>query len=149
MARTKLQVQQDRNNISKLMAKSVTNPSDIASLLKMPLPQVKNDLYSMRKNSRQWLAGYAAEGYRHVTKLTIEQLEDIEVELQKMRQDLTPAKEQPPTTNPSEVDARLKVLKELRETINTRWIIQGNGPTLMHLQALQDEALASKGTERS
>ncbi len=148
MARTKLEYSQDRDKISKLLAKSVTRPSDISTMLKMDLKTVNNDLMFMRNNSRKWLAGYAAAGYVQVTKQTIEQMNDLEIELQQMRQDLTPAKEQPPSTT-TEMETRLHVIKELRETINTRWVIEGNGPTMMQLQAMQDENNANQGTKSS
>lgn len=115
------QVLARRESISRLMAKSVVRPEDIAKNLKLDVKTVYNDLKYFKKKSVKWLYGYANEGYVFVTKQTIDSLYDIELELQQLRQKATT------------LDAKLKVIRELRETINTRWVIQGEGPTIMAL----------------
>lgn len=111
-----------RTQVAKLMAKSVTKAEDIARLGKMNITDVNNDLTFLRKASEKWLYGFANDGYVFVTQQTIDSLYDIEMELQQMRQAA------------KDIDQKLKVIKELRDTINTRWVIQGEGPTLMQLK---------------
>lgn len=118
----KEEVHARRTQVAKLMAKSVTKAEDIARLGKMNIKDVNNDLTFLRKASEKWLYGFANEGYVFVTKQTIDSLYDIEMELQQLRQ------------SADGIDDKLKVLKELRDTINTRWVIQGEGPTLMQLR---------------
>lgn len=86
---------------------------------KIPLTDVKNDLKWMRTNSRTWLSDHALNGFVFATQNTIEQLLDIEVELQSLR------------SKESDIELKLKIIKELKDTINMRWVIQGDGPTLM------------------
>ena len=103
------------------MAKSVVRPEDIAKTLKISIKDVYNDLAHFKKESKKWLYGYANEGYVFVTKQTIDSLYDIELELQKLRQQAT------------NTEDKLRIIRELRETINVRWVIQGEGPTIMAL----------------
>lgn len=117
----KQEVMQRRNNITRLMAKSVVRPEDIAKNLKLDVKTVYDDFKYFKKDSKKWLYGYANEGYVFVTRQTIDSLYDIELELQQLRQ------------NAKTQDDKLKVIRELRETINTRWVIQGEGPTIMAL----------------
>jgi len=112
-------VQRRREAISRCLAKSITSPSLIAKQTNLELSQVKNDLVWMRKNAKTWLTGHALDGYVFETKNTIDQLKDIEVELQKMR------------TEAPNTDEKIKIIHELKDTINMRWVIQGDGPTLM------------------
>ena len=119
------EVEHRRDKVSQLLAKSVTKPADIAKSLGVEITDVYSDLKFLKKNSNEWLNGFANDGYVFVTKQTIDSLYDIEVELQKLRQDAKGA------------DNKLKIIKELRETINTRWVIQGNGPTLMAIKKAQ------------
>jgi len=116
-----------RVKISSALAKSVTSPKQIAQTLEIEEDTVKNDLRWMQKASRKWLVGWALDGYIFATKNTIDQLEDIETELQKMRQD---------ERNP---ETKLKIIRELRETINTRWVIQGEGPTRMAMRLPKED----------
>jgi len=118
----KQQVMQRRNDISRLMAKSVVRPEDIAKHLKINVKTVYEDFKYFKNNSKKWLYGYANEGYVFVTRQTIDSLYDIELELQQLRQKAITQ------------DDKLKVIRELRETINTRWVMQGEGPTLMALK---------------
>lgn len=125
------QVLARRESISRLMAKSVTRPEDISKSLKIEITTVYADLKYFKKESEKWLYGFANEGYVFVTKQTIDSLYDIEVDLQQMRQQATTPEE------------KLKIIRELRETINTRWVIQGEGPTLMALQKKNDSKTTS------
>lgn len=116
---TQHQIMKRREEIGKCLAKSITTPLAIVKQTNIPLSTVRNDLHWMRKNSRKWLSGHALDGYIFNTKNTIEQLQDIELELQALR------------SNETDVDRKLKIMHELRETINMRWVIEGDGPTLM------------------
>ncbi len=118
----KHEVMERRTKISRLMAKSVVKAEDISKTLNIKVKTVYDDIAYLKKQSSKWLYGFANDGYIFVTKQTIYSLYDIEVELKKMRQEAIGQ------------DNKLKVIRELRETINTRWVIQGTGPTLMVLQ---------------
>lgn len=120
-----------RNKISLCLAKSMNKPSDIARNLKIPLDTVRNDLHWMSKNSTKWLSGHALHGYVFETQQTIEQLRDIELELQSMRQDTKDA------------EIKIKIIHELKDVINVRWVIQGEGPTLMHARIVKEKAEAA------
>lgn len=128
---TKKDVLARRNKVSQMLAKSISKPSDLAKTLDLDVKDVQNDLYWMRKESKPWLSGYALDGYVFVTRNSIAQLEDIEVELQEMRQKLKKAD--------GDKTMRLRVMGELRETINTRWVMQGEGPTLMQAYSVATE----------
>ena len=128
---TKKDVLARRNKVSQMLAKSISKPSDLAKTLDLDVKDVQNDLYWMRKESKPWLSGYALDGYVFVTRNSIAQLEDIEVELQEMRQKLKKAD--------GDKTMRLRVMGELRDTINTRWVMQGEGPTLMQAYSVATE----------
>lgn len=87
---------------------------------------VRNDLYWMKKNSRKWLSGHALEGFVFSTQQTLEQLRDIELELQSLR------------SVTSDVSTKLSIIHELKDTINMRWAMEGDGPALMALNAGHD-----------
>lgn len=129
---TKKDVQERRHKISQMLAKSVSKPADLAKSLKMEIKDVSNDLYWMRKESKPWLRGYALDGYVFVTRNSISQLEDIELELQEIRQKLKKEKDK-------DITSRIRVMTALRETINSRWVMQGEGPTLMQAYAVATE----------
>jgi len=116
---TKTVTTKRRLKISNCLAKSMVKPSDIAQQLKIPVKTVKNDLGWMRKNSIQWLHKHTLDGYVHATQQTIEQLQDIEEELQKMRKD------------ERNVMKKKSIMMSLVEVINIRWVIQGDGPTYL------------------
>ena len=102
------------------MAKSITTPSAIANQLKdVDIETIKNDLKWMRKNSRVVLSGNTLEGYIFETHNTIEQLRDIELELQSLR------------STEKETETKLKIIHELKEVINMRWVLHGDGLTLL------------------
>ena len=128
---TKKDVLARRNKVSQMLAKSISKPADLAKTLDLDVKDVQNDLYWMRKESKPWLSGYALDGYVFVTRNSIAQLEDIEVELQEMRQKLK--------KDDGDKTMRLRVMGELRETINTRWVMQGEGPTLMQAYSVATE----------
>ena len=117
---TQAEILERRNKVSLCLAKSMNKPSDIARNLKVPLDTVRNDLFWMKKNSPKWLSGHALNGYIFETQQTIEQLRDMELELQAMRQDETNR------------EIKIKIIHELKEVVNMRWVIQGDGPTLMY-----------------
>ena len=71
------------------------------------------------------MANHTLDGYVFETKNTIDQLQDIEMELQVLR------------SNISNLDQKLKIIRELVSVINMRWVIQGDGPTLMNLKKTQ------------
>jgi len=125
---TQTLVLQRRHRISELLAKSVTKPQAICKKLDLPMATVKNDLKWMRKNSRIWLSGHALNGYVFETQQTIEQLRDIEEELQEMRK------------NESQPLIKLRIISELKEVINMRWVIEGEGPTLMQARIVAEKA---------
>lgn len=117
---------QRRDKVSLCLAKSITTPTGILKQIikdnpDVTISQVKHDLAWMRKNSKKWLSGHALEGYVFSTQNTLEQLKDIEQELQSIR------------TQAVGIDEKLAVLRELRDTINMRWVMEGDGPTLMAL----------------
>jgi len=127
----KQEVMQRRNDISRLMAKSVVRPEDIAKNLKINVKTVYEDFKYFKNNSKKWLYGYANEGYVFVTRQTIDSLYDIELELQQLRQ------------NAKTQNDKLKVIRELRETINTRWVMQGEGPTIMALMKTNERKITT------
>jgi len=115
-----------REAVSRCLQKSLTSPSLIFNQLKneerwhdIQLSQITNDLYWMRKNSAKWLSGHALSGYVFSTQQTLEQFRDIELELQSMRQKTTVISE------------KISILHELKDTINMRWVIEGEGQALM------------------
>lgn len=129
-----------RKEVSLCLAKSMTKASDIAKHINSDESTVRNDLYWMRKNATKWLQGHTLDGYVYETQHTIEQLRDIEYELQALR------------STEQDLDKKLKIMKELRETINMRWVIQGDGPTLMAQRYTErygsDGKVTQKTTER-
>lgn len=113
-------VHKRRERISIVLAKSITTPSAIANQLKdVDIETIKNDLKWMRKNSRVVLSGNTLEGYIFETHNTIEQLRDIELELQSLR------------STEKETETKLKIIHELKEVINMRWVLHGDGLTLL------------------
>jgi hypothetical protein len=121
-----------RLRVSTCLAKSLTSPSQIANQLNQPVPegkvqpenvtpkQISNDLAFMKKNSIKWLSGHTLDGYVFETQNTIEQLRDLELALQSRRS---------PTMS---LDDLIRLTHELKEVINMRWVMMGDGPTLMH-----------------
>jgi len=125
---TQAEILERRSKISILLAKSMNKPSDIARNLKLPLDTVRNDLFWMKKNSTKWLSGHALHGYVFETQQTIEQLRDMELELQAMRQD------------EQNREIKIKIIHELKDVVNMRWVIQGDGPTLMYSRYIAEKA---------
>jgi len=123
---TSAQVKKRRERISLCLSKSVTSPSLIARELGLSLATVSNDLHWMKVQSLKWLSGHTLDGYIFETKNTIEQFKDIEMDLQNMRK---------MATNP---EVKLKIIHELKEVINMRWVMQGDGPTLMNARKVQE-----------
>ena len=138
MATQKL-VLERRNKISTALAKSVTSPKEIADTLKLDPVTVRNDLRWMRKESRKWLKGWTLDGYVFATKNTVAQLEDIEKDLQVMRQKYSEHKdEETGELTPEKPELKVKILHELKDVINTRWVLQGEGPVRMAARAAKD-----------
>jgi len=129
---THAEVMVRRNRISLALSKSMTKPSLISTSTGIDVKTVKNDLQWMRTNSRKWLSGWAMNGYMFATENTITQLEDIEQELQKKRSEWVKA-------HPVENEEYLKIIHELKDVINLRWVVQGDGPALMALKAESSE----------
>ena len=115
-----------REKISLVLAKSITNPTDISKQTGFKLSDVKNDLRWMKKSAKTTLSGHALDGYIFETKNTIDQLKDIEHELQALR------------STETDLDKKLKIMHELKELINMRWVIHGDGLTLL-AQKYQDD----------
>jgi len=129
-------VEKRREEISLCLQKSITTPKQIAKQTGIERATVANDLFWMQKKSQKWLSGHTLDGYIFETKNTIDQLKDIETELQLKRQayaKLAPPKE--PTESDDKIFAYLMIIKELKNTINMRWQIQGDGPTYMNLKS--------------
>lgn len=116
---TRAVTMQRREKISLVLAKSITNPTDISKQTGIPVDDVKNDLKWMKKNSQVALSGHTLDGYIFETKNTIDQLRDIEHELQSLR------------SKEGNLDNKIKIIHELKEVINMRWVIQGDGLTAM------------------
>jgi len=123
---TRAHVRKRREQISLCLQKSLTSPSLIAKQLDLPIRTVTNDLYWMKKKSLKWLAGHTLEGYVYETHQTIEQLKDIELELQHMRQE------------EKDVMKKKSIMMNLVSVINIRWVIQGDGPTYMNFIRARD-----------
>lgn len=112
-----------RKKVNNEIAKHNYKAEDIAKVLNLPVKQVYNDLQWIRKDSMKWLDKWALDGYTLATKNTIEQLERMERNLQDIIMD-----------DSQHIIVKLRAYKELRETINLRWVVQGEGPTLMNLK---------------
>ena len=110
-----------REEISKCLAKSMTKAKDLSDQIGVPVTTIKNDLYWMRKNSQKWLSGHTLDGYIFETQQSIEQIRDIEEELQLMRQ-----------KKGITLDDKIKIMHELKDCINMRWFMQGDGPTYLN-----------------
>ena len=123
---TSAQVKKRREQISLCLQKSVTSASLIARELGLRVATVSNDLHWMKLQAQKWLSEHTLDGYVFETKNTIEQLKDIEMDLQDMRR---------MTTNP---EVKLKIIHELISLINMRWVMQGDGPTLMNARKVQE-----------
>jgi len=123
---TSAQVKKRRERISLCLSKSITSSLLIAQELGLKISTVSNDLHWMKKNSMKWLAGHTLDGYVFETQNAIEQLRDMELELQSKR-------------NPNNsLDDVIKIIHELKELINMRWVMQGDGPTLMNARKIQE-----------
>ena len=116
-----------RNQVSICLAKSMTTPTQIAKHIDAPVSTVKNDLHWMRKNSRKWLSGHTLDGYTWETQKTIDQLSDLIVELKSLR------------SNEKDVDRKLRIIHELADKINMKWVILGDGPTLMQMRMVNGD----------
>jgi DNA-binding CsgD family transcriptional regulator len=116
---TKAETLQRREQISLVLAKSITTPTAISQQTGIKIEDVKNDLRWMKKAAKTTLSGHALDGYIFETKNTIDQLKDIEHELQSLR------------TKETDLDKKIKILHELKEVINMRWVIHGDGLTLL------------------
>ena len=123
---TKAVTLQRREKISLVLAKSITNPTDIAKQTGIKVDDVKNDLRWMKKSAKTTLAGHALDGYIFETKNTIDQLKDIEHELQALR------------SKETDLEKKLKIIHELKELINMRWVIHGDGLTLLAQKYVDD-----------
>jgi len=119
---SKLQIKQRRDGVQLELSMHNYKPESIADNLKVPVKAVYNDLQFIRKDSHKWLDGWALDGYTEATRTTIEQLQRMERELSEFIK---------LTDDPK---LKLKAVAELRETINLRWVVQGEGPTLMNLR---------------
>ena len=122
-----------RSKISQYLAKGITKPQDLATNIGIDIMIVNNDLQWMRKHSDKWLSGWALNGYVFATKQTIEELEAIEAEMQAKRAQIVKNK-------PNDIETYLKIIHELKDVINMRWITQGEGPTLINLRRFKVEA---------
>jgi hypothetical protein len=116
---TKAETLERREKISLVLAKSITNPTDISKQTGLKIEDVKNDLRWMKKTAQTSLAGHALDGYIFETRNTIDQLKDIEHELQALR------------STEKDLGNKLKIIHELKELINMRWVIHGDGLTLL------------------
>ena len=119
---SKLQIKQRREGVQLELSKHNYKPDSIAQFLDCPVKAVYNDLQFIRKDSHRWLDEWALDGYTEATRTTIEQLQRMERELSEFIK-LT-----------SDAKLKLRAVFELRETINLRWVVQGEGPTLMNLR---------------
>ena len=119
---TKLEIAFRRKQVNNELAKHNYKAEDIAKAIKEPVEKIYHDLKWIRKDSRKWLDSWALDGYTECTKVTIDQLERMERDLH--------------TIISEEDDPKivLRAYAELRETINLRWVVQGEGPTLMNLR---------------
>jgi len=130
---TRLEVTFRRKQVNNELAKHNYKAEDIATAIREPVEKIYADLKWIRKNSRKWLDSWALDGYTECTKITIDQLERMERNLQKI------------ITDSDDPKITLGAYKELRETINLRWVVQGEGPTLMNLRRFKN-AESSPGT---
>lgn len=129
-----------RERISFCLAKSMTSPIQIAIQLNAPDKEgkkpdvlveaktISNDLAWMKKNSIKWLSGWALDGYVFETQNTIQVLKDFEIQLQSIR------------SKASSTDEIIKIIHELKEVVNMRWVMQGEGPALMHNKYVSTQA---------
>jgi len=119
---TKQEMLVRRGKVNNELTKHNYKAEDIAKALDCDVTQVYKDLHYIRKSSRKWLDSWALDGYTQATKTTIDQLERMEQDLNQIIQD------------EDDMKLKLKAYAELRETINLRWVVQGEGPTLMNLR---------------
>ena len=113
-----------REKISLCLAKSMTTPKQISVQTGISVRTIDNDLRWMKRNSRKWLSGHTLDGYIWETRKTIDQLSDIIMDLQAMR------------SVEKDVDRKLRIIHELADKINMKWVIQGDGPTLMNIRSV-------------
>ena len=92
----------------------------------------------MRKNSIKWLHKHTLDGYVHATQQTIEQIQDIEKEMQEMRNIM--AGDELKDIPPADDMKRKAMLLALVEVINIRWVIQGDGPTYLSNKYINENA---------
>jgi len=130
---TKLEVAFRRKQVNNELAKHNYKAEDIAKAIKEPVEKIYHDLKWIRKNSRKWLDSWALDGYTECTKVTIDQLERMERKLQTIIDEADDPR------------IALSAYKELRETVNLRWVVQGEGPTLMNLRRFKN----AEGSPRS
>jgi len=119
---SKAEIKERREGVQLELSKHNYKADAIATELKCPVKAVYNDLQFIRKDSQTWLDEWALDGYALATRTTIEQLQRMEKELTEFIK-LT-----------SDPKLKLKAVNELRETINLRWVVQGEGPTLINLR---------------
>jgi len=115
-----------REQVSICLSKSMTSTKMIAAQIGATVPQVDNDLRWMRKSSRKWLSGHTLDGYIFETRKAIDQISDIIMDLQAMR------------SKENDIDRKLRIMHELADKINMKWVMQGDGPTLMHINTVKD-----------
>lgn len=125
---TRLEVQFRRKQVNNELAKHNYKAEDIAKAIKEPVEKIYHDLKWIRKDSRKWLDAWALDGYTECVKVTIDQLELMERNLHHI------------IANSSDERIVLGAYRELRETINLRWVVQGEGPTLMNLRRFEPVA---------
>ena len=128
---TKLEIAFRRKQVSNELAKHNYKAEDIAQAIKHDVKLVYKDMAHLRKQSNKWLDGWALDGYTECTKVTIDQLERMERNLQKI------------INESGDERIVLRAYQELRETINLRWVVQGEGPTLMNLRRFKNASDSS------
>ena len=128
---TKLEIAFRRKQVSNELAKHNYKAEDIAQAIKHDVKLVYKDMAHLRKQSNKWLDGWALDGYTECTKVTIDQLERMERNLQRI------------INESGDERIVLRAYQELRETINLRWVVQGEGPTLMNLRRFKNASDSS------
>lgn len=123
---TKQEIVFRRKQVSNELAKHNYKAEDIAKSLKVEVKYIYSDLKAIRKDAKKWLDGWALDGYTDCTKTTIDQLERMERNLQVI------------ISESGDPKIILRAYAELRETINLRWVVQGEGPTLMNLRRFKN-----------
>ena len=119
-----------REKISICLAKSMTSPTEIAKEIGESGQTVRNDLLWMKKNSRKWLSGHTLDGYVFQTKITIDKFDVLEQKLQNMLKESDSRHE------------KLRIIHELADIINMKWVIMGEGPVRMNRRYVNPNATA-------